>query len=55
MSNREFAQRTGHKRPFLHATNLRLPGRNFSAERPLPHEFQVALGKENPAGKSSAS
>ncbi len=48
MFNREFARRTGHKRLFLHATNLRIPSLNFSAESPLPPEFQVALGKEKP-------
>jgi len=46
MFNREFARRTGHKRLFLHATSLRIPSLDFSAESPLPREFQVALGKE---------
>jgi 23S rRNA-/tRNA-specific pseudouridylate synthase len=46
--NREFARRTGHKRLFLHAASLRIPSLKFSAESPLPHEFQVALGQEEP-------
>jgi 23S rRNA-/tRNA-specific pseudouridylate synthase len=44
--NREFARHTGHKRLFLHAASVRIPTLGFSAESPLPREFQLALGKE---------
>jgi len=44
--NREFARRTGHKRLFLHAANLRIPSLGLVAESPLPPEFKIALGTE---------
>jgi len=41
--NRQFARLSGHKRLFLHAAAIRLPGLRFAAESPLPEEFKGAL------------
>ncbi len=46
--NREFGRRTGHKRLFLHAAQVRIPRLGFAVESPLPREFSIALGKERP-------